>query len=145
MTQRVPERYAADVLQMDPRAREVSGVIKVITLLTRKPGMSREAFIEYYESNHRLIGEKYLGGYAVKYQRRYLAPVEADVLNSEDVPFDVLMEIWFPDRATMDKAMALLSTEEAQEEIVADEERVFDRALIRSYIVEEYESDMTTG
>jgi len=81
----------------------------------------------------------------VKYQRRYLAPVEADVLNSEDVPFDVLMEIWFPDRATMDKAMALLSTEEAQEEIVADEERVFDRALIRSYIVEEYESDMTTG
>ena len=55
------------------------------------------------------------------------------------------MEIWFPDRATMDKAMALLGTEEAQEEIVADEERVFDRALIRSFVVEEYESDMTTG
>lgn len=145
MTQRVPERYAADVLQMDPRAREVSGVIKVITLLTRKPGMSREAFIEYYESNHRLIGEKYLGGYAVKYQRRYLAPVDADVLNSADLPFDVLMEIWFPDRAAMDKAMALLGTEAAQEEIVADEERVFDRALIRSYVVEEYESDMTPG
>lgn len=107
--------------------------------------MSREAFIEYYENNHRLIGEKYLGGYAVKYQRRYLAPVEADVLNSDDLPFDVLMEIWFPDRATMDEAMALLGTEEAQEEIVADEERVFDRALIRSFLVEEYESDMTTG
>ena len=145
MTQRVPERYASDALQMDPRAKEVSGVIKVVTLLTRRPGMSREAFIEYYENNHRLIGEKYLGGYAVKYQRRYLAPVEADVLNSDDLPFDVLMEIWFPDRATMDKAMALLGTEEAQEEIVADEERVFDRALIRSFVVEEYESDMTTG
>ena len=42
----------------------------------------------------------------------------------------------------MDKAMALLATEEAQAEIVADEERVFNRALIRSYVVEEYESDM---
>ena len=120
-------------------------MIKVVTLLTRKPGMSREAFIEYYENNHRLIGEKYLDGYAVKYQRRYLAPVDADVLNSADLPFDVLMEIWFPDRAVMDKAMALLGTEAAQEEIVADEERVFDRALIRSYVVEEYESDMTPG
>ena len=120
-------------------------MIKVVTLLTRKPGMSREAFIEYYENNHRLIGEKYLGGHAVKYQRRYLAPVEADLLNSDDLPFDVLMEIWFPDHANMDKAMALLGTKEAQEEIAADEERLFDRALIRSFVVEEYESDMTTG
>ena len=42
----------------------------------------------------------------------------------------------------MDRAISLLGTEEAQAEIVADEERVFDRALIRSYVVEEYESDM---
>ena len=38
--------------------------------------------------------------------------------------------------------MASLATDEAQAEIVADEERVFDRALICSYVVEEYESDM---
>ena len=42
-------------------------MIKVVTLLTRKPGMTRQAFIEHYESQHRLIGEKYLDGYAVKY------------------------------------------------------------------------------
>ena len=54
-------------------------MIKVVTLLTRKPGMTRQAFIDYYESQHRLIGEKYLGGYAVKYQRRYLRPIADDV------------------------------------------------------------------
>ena len=118
-------------------------MIKVVTLLTRKPGMTRQAFIDYYESQHRLIGEKYLGGYAVKYQRRYLQSIADDTEGAAELPCDVLMEIWFPDRATMDKAMALLATEEAQAEIVADEERVFDRALIRSYVVEEYESDMT--
>ena len=42
-------------------------MIKVVTLLTRKPGMSREAFIEHYETHHRKIGEKYLSGFAVKY------------------------------------------------------------------------------
>ena len=36
----------------------------------------------------------------------------------------------------------MLSTEEAQAEIAADEERLFDRELIRSYTVEEYESEM---
>ena len=52
------------------------------------------------------------------------------------------MEIWFPDQPTMDAAMALIASESAQEEIVADEERLFDRELIRSYTVEEYESEM---
>ena len=54
----------------------------------------------------------------------------------------MLMEIWFPDQPAMDAAMALIASESAQEEIVADEERLFDRELIRSYAVEEYESEM---
>ena len=117
-------------------------MIKVVTLLNRKPGITRQAFIEYYESQHRLIGEKYPGGYAVKYQRRYLQPIADDDEGTAELPCDVLMEIWFPDRTTTDRAMASLATDEAQAEIVADEERVFDRALICSYVVEEYESDM---
>jgi len=39
-------------------------MIKLVTLLSKKPGMSREAFIAHYETHHRLIGEKYLKGYA---------------------------------------------------------------------------------
>ena len=38
--------------------------------------------------------------------------------------------------------MALIASESAQEQIVADEEHLFDRELIRSYTVEEYESEM---
>ena len=117
-------------------------VIKVVTLLTRKPGMSREAFIEHYETHHRKIGEKYLSGFAVKYQRRYLTVADAANHAPTELPFDVLMEIWFPDQPTMEAAMALIASESAQEEIVADEERLFDRDLIRSYTVEEYESEM---
>ena len=117
-------------------------MIKVVTLLTRKPGMSREAFIEHYETHHRKIGEKYLSGFAVKYQRRYLESLGFGGQEGEEPPFDVLMEIWYPDQGTLSAALAVLSTDEAQAEITADEERLFDRGLIRSYTVEEYESEM---
>jgi hypothetical protein len=52
------------------------------------------------------------------------------------------MEIWFPDQARMDEAMALIASESAQVEINADEARLFERDKTRSYVVEEYESDM---
>ena len=117
-------------------------MIRVVTLLTRKPGMSREAFIEHYETHHRKIGEKYLSGFAVKYQRRYLQSAGFRGQEGATLPFDVLMEIWYPDQDTLDAALAVLSTDEAQAEIIADEERLFDRDLIRSYTVEEYESEM---
>ena len=117
-------------------------MIKLVTLLTRKPGMSREAFIEHYETHHRKIGEKYLSGFAVKYQRRYLQSAGFRGQEGATLPFDVLMEIWYPDQDTLDAALAVLSKDEAQAEIVADEERLFDRDLIRTYTVEEYESDM---
>ena len=104
--------------------------------------MSREAFIEHYETHHRKIGEKYLSGYASKYQRRYLQSAGLREQEGAAPPFDVLMEIWYPDQDALNGAMAVLSTDEAQAEIAADEERLFDRDLIRSYTVEEYESEM---
>ena len=117
-------------------------MIKVVTLLTRKPGMSRDAFIEHYETHHRKIGEKYLSGFATKYQRRYMQSAGFRGQDGDAPPFDVLMEIWYPDQEALNGALAVLSTEEAQAEIVADEKRLFDRELIRSYTVEEYESEM---
>ena len=117
-------------------------MIKLITLLTRKVGLTRDEFIEHYETHHRKIGEKYLSGYAAKYQRRYLNVAESANHAPLDLPFDVLMEIWFPDQARMDEAMALIASESAQVEINADEARLFERDKTRSYLVEEYESDM---
>ena len=104
--------------------------------------MSREAFIEHYETHHRKIGEKYLSGFATKYQRRYMQSAGFREQDGAAPPFDVLMEIWYPDQEALNGALAVLSTDEAQAEIAADEERLFDRGLIRSYTVEEYESEM---
>ena len=35
-------------------------MIKVVTLLFKRPDLSAEEFRDYYESHHRFLGEKYL-------------------------------------------------------------------------------------
>ncbi len=114
-------------------------MLKLVTLLTRRPGMSKKAFVDYYETHHRVIGEKYLAGRAVRYFRRHLTPL--DGAPRDDDP-DVVMEIWFRDRADLDTCFAALAAVEAAAEIAADEERLFDRARIRSFVVEECESEL---
>ena len=117
-------------------------MIKTITTLKRKAGISTADFRAYYEANHRLIGEKYLSGYATRYMRRYLDPVLDSNGESEEPEFDVVLEIWFP---TMDAWRAcgeILSSPSASAEIIQDEERLFDRARKRTYMVEEVESQM---
>lgn len=113
-------------------------MIKLITLLKRRPGMSREDFIAYYETNHARIGEKVLRGAAVHYVRRYLQPLGPE---APEPPFDVVMEIWFPDRETLDRRMgALVSDPVIAAEIAEDEEKLFDRSSIVSFIADEHVS-----
>lgn len=116
----------------------------MVTLIRRKPGLSMSEFIDRYENGHRLIGERYLRGYAMRYVRRFLHPMSAPGHEAPVAPgFDVLMEIWFPDRAAYEAAMAAISAPEAAREIAEDEQRLFDRGSLCSFTVEEFESDMS--
>ncbi len=114
-------------------------MIKLVTLLWRRPGLSREAFESHYEANHRRIGEKVLGGYATHYVRRY-----ADPFGSESRPEDpdVVMEIWFPDQARIEAFFASIADPAIMDEIVADEEYLFDRTRMRGFTVREQESEL---
>ena len=60
-------------------------MIKMIGLLKRKPGMTTAAFRAYYESKHRLIGEKHLREYACRYARRYLTPLFTPMADREQM------------------------------------------------------------
>ena len=118
-------------------------MIKLITLLHKRADLSREQFIARYENGHKHIGEKYLRPHASRYLRRYCRTIDSAVLGGDELPADVVMEIWFNNQAAFDAAMAALSTEAAQAEIIADEEQLFDRSRMVSFVVDEYESDFT--
>lgn len=120
-------------------------MIKVVGMLRRRPGMTREAFREHYERVHRVIGEKYLKGHAVRYVRRYLTPLPGQPPQDQDgLAFDAMWEMWYPDQAAFDAAMARIAEPDAVKEIGEDVARLFDAPARRYYTVDEVESDMRT-
>ncbi|MGW0180603.1 EthD domain-containing protein [Nocardia sp. NPDC003345] len=112
---------------------------KVLLFLKRKPGMSVEAFREYYENTHSKLGEKHAHG-LVRYLRRYLDPV-----GGEELPFDVITELWLRDRSTAEAVAAHTARNQPPPEILADEEQLFDRTKLRVAITVEYESTLGAG
>ena len=110
--------------------------------MKRRPGMSVSEFREYYETKHRLIGEKYLTGYATRYLRRFTNPNMDRDGQLRDPEYDVFLEIWYSDQEAYEACGKALSAPEVAKEIKEDEEKVFDMRFMRSYLVEEVESDL---
>jgi hypothetical protein len=118
-------------------------MIKMVTLLKRKPGMSMDEFIDYYETKHSKIGERYLSSHAVQYVRRYFRPMPESIIPTPmEQHYDVVMEIWFPDYQALSDTFTVLMKPEVQKEIIEDENKLFDRSRIHVYLVEEHESDL---
>ena len=118
-------------------------MIKMVFLLKRKAGLSREEFIRQYESGHARLGEKHVPN-AARYVRRYLEQVpELFTAAAVEPAHDVITELWFENREQYDIAMERLSQPEVVAEIVADEETIFDRAMHRVFIVDEHDSPIT--
>jgi EthD domain len=113
--------------------------VTVVTLLKRRPGMTKADFIAYYEASHRVIGEQVLRGYATRYVRRFLFPT--DGVETEHDP-DVLTEITFSDEVTRAACFAAMADPAIMAMIVADEEKLFDRSRIKTFEVEERDSEL---
>jgi hypothetical protein len=124
--------------QATPTAAAPGATVKMVFMLKRRPGMSRADFIQYYESHHARLGEKYVPN-AVRYVRRFLDPVAGPWSKPAD-EFDVMTELWFANKQEVDRAMAHLSEPKIHDEIAVDEERLFDRSRTQVYLITERES-----
>lgn len=116
-------------------------MIKCIALIKRRPGISHQDFVEYYERHHAPLAYTYLSS-ALYYARRYFEPSGLAHLSSQEGSgaaddFDCQTEIWFEDRAAMVSALSCLADREVADIIGADEERFIDRTSIRFFIVEQ--------
>lgn len=116
-------------------------ILKLLVFLKRKPGMTMPEFIDRYENVHARVGEKALKGSAIRYFRRYVHPPRANSTRPEP-DFDVVTEIWFPDRPTYERWLERVAAPEIVKEIEEDELLQFDRSKKRHLIVEERESKL---
>lgn len=115
---------------------------KSIALLRRRPDLTREAFIDYYERHHAPLILSLLPG-IVEYRRNFTT-FEGAFVSDGAAPFDfdVVTELWFADRAAYDGAMAVATREDVAARIAADEANFLDRSGTRMFLVEERRSPL---
>jgi hypothetical protein len=116
---------------------------KILLFMKRRPGMSLEAFQDYYENHHVPLCEKYTSG-VNRYLRRFLtAHPNPETGATEELQYDVITELWFEDEAVFRSTVQYLATSIMPEEVVEDEKRLFDRPTMRMATVVECESAFT--
>jgi uncharacterized protein (TIGR02118 family) len=116
---------------------------KILLLMKRRPGMSVEAFRDYYENRHVPLALKYDGGAITRYVRRYLEPQpNAELGTNEELPYDVVSELWFEDEAAFRATLHYMTTSVMPDDVVADELNLFDRPSMRIATVIECETDL---
>jgi hypothetical protein len=116
-------------------------IYKVLIFLKRRPGTSVEDLRDYYEHQHVPLCAKYGTSYS-RYVRRYVTPMPNAVTgNAAELDFDVITELWYEDRALYEKVLACAGHGKLPPEVIADEERVFDRTRIRYATVIECETE----
>lgn len=115
---------------------------KVIALLKRRADLTREQFIDYYETRHVPLILELTPGIAA--YRRNFADFEGAYAFPEAAPFDfdVVTELWYADRAAYEHAMEVTATPEVWARIEADEQNFLDRGKTRLFVVEERISEI---
>lgn len=115
---------------------------KSIALLRRRPDLSREAFISYYEERHAPLIKSLLPG-IVEYRRNF-TNFDGAYTSEYAAPFDfdVVTELWFSDRAAYDAAMTIATRHDIAQQIAEDEANFLDRTGNRMFLVDERESKL---
>ncbi|MDO8862971.1 EthD domain-containing protein [Haliea sp. E1-2-M8] len=93
--------------------------MKSVCLLSHRPGSTREAFREYYETSHSRLGSRYFP--FSKYVRNHV------VSSAGEVDFDVITEFFFDDGVDV----AGVHSGRVREILDEDEKRFMDQRLIR--------------
>jgi hypothetical protein len=112
---------------------------KILLLMKRRPGMSVEAFRDYYENQHIPLCKPMMTKVA-RYIRRYLEPQpHAESLTNAELPYDVITELWFTEERVFKQTRDYLAMSVLPQEIVQDELNLFDRPTMRMATVVECE------
>lgn len=118
---------------------------KILLFMKRKPGTSMEQFRDYYENNHVPLCRPYMQGVA-RYFRRYVTPQpHAESGTNEELPYDVVSELWFDNEETYQATLGYITTTVMPDEVVQDELKFFHRPTMRIATVVECETPMGEG
>lgn len=105
-------------------------MLKQICFFRKRPDMSMDEFMDYYENQHSQLAKK-MGAKpaipgAVRYVRRYLVPEKNPVTGQViDPGYDCIMEIWWNSREDFERSQAIISDPARLPMTIEDEKRLF--------------------
>ncbi len=106
-------------------------LFKILLFMKRRPGMSRDEFMRYYEDKHVLLALKYANGMTA-YKRKFLNPqAHFETGKCAELEFDVITELCFDNEETFNQVLKYLANSPMPDEIVEDEKNLFDRTTFR--------------
>jgi hypothetical protein len=121
---------------------------KLMLTIKKKKGMSRQAFIDYYENQHAVLCRKSLPPLEV-YRRNYVTNTDpflkaiGDNRSPEgENDFDVITEAIYTSRKEAETSMAALFNGNTREQIMNDEANFCEPADIKFYVVEVHQSSI---
>lgn len=109
-------------------------MIKIMLLVNRKPGVSREEFRRHYESTHAPLAASHLK-HLVRYVRNYVTGQFRT-----DFDCDVVTEFWFDYPGTWREARQALLPQDMLDLFAEDEARFMDRGSMRVLVIEQGET-----
>jgi hypothetical protein len=136
-----PARHLANKAASEWR---VSEMIKQVVFLKKRPDMTMNEFMDYYENQHsqmaRRIGKPVMPA-AQRYVRRYISPEKNPVTGEVIHPgYDCIMEIWWNNRDDFEASMKRISDPERLPYTIEDEKKLFATHSNPVCTVEEFES-----
>lgn len=107
-------------------------MFKTFAYLTKREGITSEAFKDYYENHHVPLVLSHAPLPKV-YKRNYLVRGDAANLESPTIDFDVITELAWDDRSGHEEWITRLGISD----IAEDEARFLDRSKTKAYVIDE--------
>ena len=115
-------------------------------LIKKRPDMSREEFIDYYNNKHVPLMHRLLSRGAAIHRRNFVIPNIADIGSADNLDvaaqndYDVICEVFYEDRETAESVMRDFQDPEIRRLTEEDEAKFQLRGSIKRYIVEVHET-----
>ena len=111
-------------------------MIKRITLIKARNGMSPADFKAYYESSHAPMAKR-LFPMVADYRRNFIGAVARHPEGQTHPGFDAITELWFTDEANFKAFTDKLARPEVRAEVQADEAKFMQVDQTWSFVVDE--------
>ena len=105
-------------------------MFKQICFFRKRPDMTLEAFMDYYENQHAQLSKRMGRAPSIpnakRYVRRYLKPEKNPVTGQViDPGYDCIMEIWWDSRQDFENSQKIISNPDRLPAIKEDENKLF--------------------